>query len=474
MNNKKLSWDLKEKFKLTGERPIVVGVSGGPDSLCLLDLLVCAEVPVFVAHYNHRLRNDSAKDAEMVRQTALRYALPFHLGEGDVADFALKNKMSIEEAARACRYRFLFDVAHSEGAEAVAVAHSADDQVETVLMHLLRGAGISGLKGMAYRSVLMEWDPLIPLLRPLLGMWREEILAYCQDHKLNPVMDHTNEDITYFRNRLRHELIPHLKDYNLQVKKTFWRMAQSLESDYEILQDSIQEHWDKVFVSATPQAVTLKYGPLSNFSTGIQRNLFRKAFLSIRPFLRDINFDAVERAVAFIASPSRSGQMDLIDGIWLIKMGDELLIGGRDPGLISQEWPQMDVENSISNLGNAHVQLAVGWHLYLEILSPQLLPDRFLSDPKQAWFDLDQLSQPLTLRLRRAGDRFKPFGMDGHQMKLSDFFINEHVPSAAREKYPLLCSGDEIIRIPGIRTGQMGAVGQDTGKILHLTLVREE
>ena len=473
--NLKITYNgLNNKCGLAGEKPIIVGVSGGPDSLCLLDMLVQAGVPVIAAHYNHQLRSNSGEDAALVCQMAFDYGVPFRLGEGDVTSYALNHKLAIEEAARDCRYRFLFDTARLEGAEAVAVAHSADDQVETVLMHLLRGAGLSGLKGMTYRSVLVEWDAVIPVVRPLLGVWREEILAYCQTHQLKPVTDPSNMDTTYFRNKLRHELLPYLAGYNSQIKKTLWRMAQSLESDLEILQDDIQNKWNDVFLSATQQAVILKFNKLSKYSTGIQRNFLRKAFSTIRPALRDINFDAVERAIEFIAHPSRSGQMDLIDGIWLIKMGDELLIGSRDAALVSQDWPQMGVDQVGNCLTAGRVELGNGWHLCLEIVNSPIDKAIYGADSHQAWFALDQLAQPLMLRVRAAGDRFKPFGMAGHQMKLSDFFINEHVPAAARKNYPLVCSGNDIIWIPGIRSGETGRASAITQKMMHISLIREE
>ena len=136
------------------------------------------------------------------------------------ADMPKEQKLSLEEAARILRYRFLFAQARSEGAEVVAVGHTADDQVETVLMHFLRGAGLPGLKGMAGRTILPEFDPKIPLVRPILHLWRSETEAYCQEHGLQPVYDPSNRDETYFRNRLRHSLIPELEKYNPRFKNT--------------------------------------------------------------------------------------------------------------------------------------------------------------------------------------------------------------------------------------------------------------
>src|SRR5512146_2662668 len=148
---------------LDREKPLIVGVSGGPDSLCLLDGLARLRFLLIAAHFDHRLRPESGQDAEVVRQAAESLGVQFALGSADVSACARDERLSIEEAARLLRYRFLFEQARRFKAQAVAVGHTADDQVESVLMHLLRGAGLSGLKGMSYRAIVPEWDNEIPL-----------------------------------------------------------------------------------------------------------------------------------------------------------------------------------------------------------------------------------------------------------------------------------------------------------------------
>ncbi|MBL8102073.1 MAG: tRNA lysidine(34) synthetase TilS, partial [Anaerolineales bacterium] len=180
---------LKNECGLLKDRPVVVGVSGGPDSLCLMETLRKAGYPVIVAYFDHQLRPESAADARMVEKTANRLMLACYLDGADVRAHAEGKKLSIEEAARNLRYRFLFNLARRYNAQAVAVGHTADDQVETVLMHFLRGSGIAGLKGMSYRSIIPVFDPEIPVVRPLLDMWREETVVYCAVHGLRPHYD---------------------------------------------------------------------------------------------------------------------------------------------------------------------------------------------------------------------------------------------------------------------------------------------
>ena len=229
------------KCKLTPGARIVAGFSGGADSLCLLHLLKLQQVEVIAAHFNHHLRSEADAEAAACRTTAETWGVPFVEGTGDVQGFSTMHKLSIEEAARILRYRFLFETAKTQTASAVAVAHHADDQVETILMHLLRGAGSNGLAGMQYLSA----DPLgesdIPLIRPLLGIWRSEIQQYCAEHQLAPLEDATNSDPAYFRNRIRLELIPQLETYNSEFKKHLWQTASIVADENHYLESETEK-----------------------------------------------------------------------------------------------------------------------------------------------------------------------------------------------------------------------------------------
>src|SRR5512134_2480120 len=239
---------LRDQCKLSREIPIVVGVSGGPDSLCLMSVLRKTGHRIVVAHFNHKLRPDSDADANIVEQTAARLNLVSVIQSGDVRAFADEGKLSIEEAARILRYRFLMEQAHRFHAQAVAVGHTADDQVETVLMHFIRGAGLAGLKGMSYRTVLRTFDPEIPIVRPLLNTWREETVVYCAANGIRPRYDPSNASLDFFRNRLRHLLIPTLESYNPRFREVIWRTSRSLAADYEILSHVLDEAWNACVV----------------------------------------------------------------------------------------------------------------------------------------------------------------------------------------------------------------------------------
>jgi tRNA(Ile)-lysidine synthase len=202
---------MQDKCQIDHGQLLIVGVSGGMDSMCLLHLLHKSGYSIVAAHFDHSLRDTSSEDARFVQNACDLWSIPLELKKVDVNKYCKEHGQNIEEGARDLRYEFLFDTAKNKGASAVLVAHHADDQVETVLMHFIRGAGLSGLKGMKYTSLLRQFSKTIPIIRPMLDVTRKSIEIYCEENKIPFVMDKTNTDITFFRNRLRYELIPRWK-----------------------------------------------------------------------------------------------------------------------------------------------------------------------------------------------------------------------------------------------------------------------
>src|SRR6266508_1776558 len=261
---------LRDQCGLIREAPILVGVSGGPDSLCLMSVLRKAGYHTIVAHFNHKLRPDSDTDANIVEQTAARRDLASIIESGDVRAYAEAEKLSIEEAARIMRYRFLMRQAHRLSAQAVAVGDTADAQVVTVLMHFIRGAGLVGLKGMSYRTVISMFDPEIPVVRPLLDIWREETVVYCAANGFRPRHDPSNASLDFFRNRLRHLLIPTLESYNPRFREVLWRTSRSLAGDHEILGELLDEVWKDCVVQANMDFIAFDSVALKKHSVGLQ------------------------------------------------------------------------------------------------------------------------------------------------------------------------------------------------------------
>jgi tRNA(Ile)-lysidine synthase len=467
---------LREQCGLSKDQPVMAGVSGGADSLCLIGVLRDTGYRVIVAHFNHKLRSDSDEDADIVGQIAARLNLPFVAESGDVRAFAEAEKMSIEEAARTMRYRFLMGQARQFKAQAVAVGHTADDQVETVLMHFIRGAGLSGLKGMTYRTIIRTFDPEIPIVRPLLAVRRDETIAYCTAKGFHPRHDPSNTSLDFFRNRMRHLLIPTLESYNPRFREVVWRASRSLAGDHEIVSRVLDDAWKTCAVQENADFIAFASSALKEQPLGLQRNLVRRAMERIHPDIVDIGFAALERAGEFINHKTTNGRIDLTDGMHLRREGSLIYVVAEDAILPIERWPQMPGETlTIPLKVPGAVRLSGGWKLNCERWNIESLGmEQPLSneDPFQVWLDADGIPDALELRVRQDGDRFEPLGMEGQAMKISDFFINVKLPQRAREHWPLLCVGRKVVWVPGYRPAHSFRLTDSTRQAVHFSVTR--
>ncbi|MCP4139280.1 MAG: tRNA lysidine(34) synthetase TilS [Chloroflexi bacterium] len=471
-----------DSISLFSELPIIVGVSGGADSLCLFGTLHEQGYSLIVAHFDHQLRPESADDAKFVENIAAQYKLPFVSQSEDVAAHAEKHKESIEEAARNLRYRFFFAQARENNAQAVAVGHTADDQVETVLMHFLRGAGLSGLKGMEPSTILPAFDPKIPVVRPILELWRKDTVAYCAAHNLIPHEDPSNATDDFFRNRLRHNLIPELENYNPRFRETIQRTSQVLSGDHALITAQVHSTWQEILIEESADHISFRLSSFSKHSIPLIRNLLRHAVGRLRPGAIDISFSTLESAAQFISSPKTAQQIDLVSGLLLFKEQNTLYLTADVSNLPLGNYPQMESETrkvfiegfekgvSVSQGDESDAVVAIKpfgfdskW--VLTVKSTSSIPKLKNADPFQVMLDADLLGENLHLRPRRAGDKFQPLGMDGKSMKLKDFFINEKLPRRARDQYPLLCADGEIIWIPGYRPAHHVRVTEKTERV---------
>ena len=459
---------LRIDLKIDPSETLIVGVSGGPDSLCLLDLLHREGFSLVVAHLDHGLRPESAAETRRVGLIAGALGVPFVSDVRIASDFPGK---SIEEAARIARYEFLFQQAVELGAQAVVVGHNADDQAETVLMHLLRGSGLGGLKGMRPISLPNPWSETIPLVRPLLRTWRSEIEDYCQQRGLDPFQDSSNADTKFIRNRLRHELNPLLDDYDPRVAKRLWHMAEVLTEDNAVLEDAVDAARNLCLHSVDSghisfDARVLRYQPLA-----IQRRLIRWAVTQLRSDIRDLDFAAVERALQPLTSQEPK-QYDLALGLRTFLENDLLYIADWTADLPNSSWPQLDTEIQLEIPGE--VELANDWRLKARLVDDvkaaweQMLEN---TDPLRAWIDLGDHEPTLNIRPRRPGDRFQPFGMGGKTSKISDFMINHKIPARARHSWPLVCVGDEFAWVAGFRIGHIFSISPKTKRAIFLQLL---
>ena len=467
---------LQNKCLIASDQVLIVGVSGGPDSLYLLDVLVRLDYNIIIAHFDHCLRSESRTEAQVVRKTAKDMGIPFLLGQKNVVRYAETHRLSVEEASRVARYEFIFQQAERLGVQAVAIGHNADDQVETVLMHLLRGSGLSGLRGMPYRSLPNPWSKDIPLIRPLLDVWREEIEAYIESHELRPSIDLSNLDTRYYRNRLRHELIPHLESYNPRLRKLIVRMANVLQGDYDVVENLVDTGWHKCLLESGAEYVAFDLNLIQSQPLGLQRHILRRGINHLHPGLRDVDFNTIARAIGFLDTPPHSGQIDLISGLRLLIEDDRLYIIYQEASIPSRNWPQLDRDvELVLNVPDV-LKLNQGWRLStVYVADGQVTRRKAIAndDPFQAWVDFKCLKLPLLIRTRRPGDRIQPLGMAAGSLKVSDLMVNLKLPRRIRDKWPVVTSGCEIIWVPGMRLAHKFRLTEDTQTAVHLTLAKQ-
>ncbi len=279
---------------------VLVAVSGGADSVCLLHVLVALQerlgIRVRAAHLNHRLRGaESNGDARYVLRLARRLEVPLTAGSRDVRAYQAERRLSLEDAARQVRYGFLAEVAGKVGAACVAVGHTADDQVETILMHLVRGAGPAGLVGM---KPLSAWTSPglagLTVVRPLLAVGRQETHSYCREHRLRPRADSSNLSSSPLRNRIRQELMPLLLSYNPRVGEALVRTAETLEADLSFLEECVTGAWMEV-VRGEDGEIVLDRDRVLALHPAVQRHLLRRAVREVLGDLEDIEWKHIEQ-----------------------------------------------------------------------------------------------------------------------------------------------------------------------------------
>jgi tRNA(Ile)-lysidine synthetase-like protein len=483
----KVRTSLAEQRMVGAGDTLVVAVSGGPDSLCLLHVLDRLRdelaIALHVAHLDHMLRGaESADDARFVAETAQAWRLPATVAAIDVRAAAHAERTNLHQAGRRARYRFLADVARARGARAVAVAHTADDQAETLLMHLLRGAGPAGLRGMRAVVPWEEWaldkqtrgqadkensccsvSPGLlispSLVRPLLQVTRAEIEAYLAAHSLQPRRDPTNLERNATRNRIRHDLLPDLIEYNPHIIAALSRTAALCAAEHDLVQRELQARWPAL-VRERDGALDFAGDTWRELHPALQREALRYAYTRLGGNAT-LQLDHVEEARA-LAGRGVGGQYRLPGGIPLtVGYNGTFTIGG--PPAI--DGPQLaGPEIALPVPGRA--SLGSRWAIESAYCPPPAPP----ASAREVYLDADQLAGPLVVRCRRPGERFRPAGGRGSR-RLQDIFVDAKVPRALRDSWPVVATPQAIVWVPGLRAAADLAATAATRRVLQLRLV---
>lgn len=473
--------------------PVIVGVSGGADSVCLLHALHHLahrwNLTVHAAHLDHGLRPDSGEDARFVAELAASWGIPFHTRRVSAQDLT-DSRENLEAAARRLRYRFLAEVAYDVSRKAggptpptVAVAHTADDQAETVVMHFLRGSGLRGLAGM-YPVTQMTpagTNQPVRVVRPLLYASRADILRYLDKHGLPWREDPSNQDQRFTRNRLRHDLLPHMRAYNPNLIATLGRTATVLQGEVERAEQQDQAAFERIHLAETftPEEalvrVVLDLDAFRRLDVATQRGVLRLA--GSRLHLDDeFTFDLIENLrLQLLAAEGAGGPFTLISGyVWTvapprfsIHQKEALPFLPNHPYL-TRRWRALytAVTAPVDDILDVN-----GWRLRCTQLSVQDLPPDWQqqSDPWQVYLDLHQVGE-LLLTTPRKGQRFAPLGMHGQRKNLGDFFTDQKVPAKLRSGWPLLIDGasTEVVWVCGLRLAHHVRITPATTRVLHL------
>ncbi|MCM2356667.1 MAG: tRNA lysidine(34) synthetase TilS [Geobacteraceae bacterium] len=439
-----------------GDR-VIVAVSGGADSVALLDILASLQplrLNLIVAHLNHSLRGaESDGDEAFVRELAARYGLPCEAGRADVRELSRREKLSLEEAGRVARHAFLRRLAAQYRADAIALAHHADDQAETVLMRLLRGAGATGLAGIAPKT----GDKLV---RPLLGVTRREIEAYLRRRGLVYRTDSSNAETKFLRNRVRHELLPALATYNPSIRDRLVATAEALAADEALL----EEITDAAFArhgEESDGAATLWLPGVRGEAAGLRLRLYRRAILLAKGDLARIGARHLRAIDQLIFSGRPSGSLALPDGARVARSYDRVSFT-TSPG----EAPAMGYEMVLEGPGTYPVP--GGGKLLVEEAAPPASWGGIAA--RVAYFDAEAAPFPWLVRTFRGGDRIVPLGMSGSK-KVKNVFIDAKVPRASRKRVPLLFSGERLIWICGLGNSAETRVTERTARVMRAEIL---
>jgi tRNA(Ile)-lysidine synthase len=434
---------------------VIVACSGGPDSVVLLHLLNQIkgkyDLKLIVAHVNHELRGkESDEDERFVKRLAQKLKLSFHTGSFDVARIARKKKLSIEEAAREVRYEYLDRLAQRLKATKIALGHNADDQAETVLMRLIRGTGALGLTGM---SIVRG-----KIIRPLLQIKREEIEEFLKVQNLDSRIDSSNLRQDYLRNRIRLELLPHLKrNYNPKIIDALNRTASILSAQENYLEKETLKEFGKV-AKAQKEKISLDLDKLFSYDIFLQREMFRLVFERLGGGRFKASFNLVERVLS-LAKQKKAGRRVFLNKDVLAE------ISARHLNFYKVKKTEKDQPLIFPGIVESR---RFGIRLDSEIVKRKNLKEKpYSKDEMTAFLDWDELKPPFILRNPRAGDRFSPLGMEGTR-SLKDFLTDLKIPRYEKERALVLTSSGRIVWVLGFRIGDEFKVRKTTENILKI------
>lgn len=459
---------------------LVVAVSGGPDSLALLYALNRLKkkmgLNLYGAHLNHQLRGVySTQDAQFTSECFKKLGIPFSSEKVDTLKFQDKHKLSIEQAARELRYNFLSKVAQEQNATAITLAHTSDDQAETVLMHIIRGSGLNGLKGMEEVSSRVINSNKVTLYRPLLSVSKAETVNYCRLLKLIPRLDASNLSLKLKRNQIRMQLLPLLNEYNPAVKEALIRLSRSAKTDLEYIRNVVDNIWPDI-ANHSQNQIEISKSKFSKLAPAIQHHVLRKAITTVKGNVDDVGQEHIYTMTHLMKG--QAGKHFTLPGQLRFSIGYDsgiLTSFKYDPCPLStinrNHALKVPADNSIpgwhiTTTLNTQIDQPTDKHLQKELMLLYPVTHR-------ATLDYDKLGGDLWIRSRNPGDRFQPLGMT-QTKKMQDFMVDSKIPQSWRNHIPLVVSPKGIIWVVGWRIAEWAKVSNTTRTQLEIKVISVE
>ena len=439
-----------------GER-IVTAVSGGPDSVCLLQILFKLrdelKIGLIVAHLDHGLRpQEDEKETQFVSNLASKLNLA--LAYEKATNVTKAPGTSIEEKARGIRYQFFEKILAEHNAQKVALGHNMNDQAETVLMRLLRGSGPTGLSGIPP----VREDRFI---RPLIQVARDEIHAYLKQRDIPFMVDSSNLEKRHLRNKIRLELIPALLAYQPRLIQHMGELASICRKENQYMEEEARKGLEKVTLDSSKNAIDLSIASLQDLPFPLQYRIIRQAIKQIKGDLRKMDIRHIKAIMDLTNNVNPQVKTNLPEKVIATKIYERLRFS------LGTEVETGDYAYYIEQMGRLHVH-----EINQTILLEEQPTKSFLGyspSPQEAFIDLDRIEWPLLIRNFRAGDKFMPLGLNGFK-KVKDVFIDDKIPSDQRKRVPVLKSRDNIVWVCGIQIDQRYRVTQKTKRILRCSV----
>lgn len=437
-------------------RCLLLACSGGPDSMALVSIFLhlreSYDLTLHIAHAEHGIRGRaSLDDAAYVRDFCRAHDLPFHLEHLAVPAFAKENKLSEETAARLLRYRFLRRTAEEIGADRIVTAHHLNDQAETVLQHLLRGAGPQGLSGMSPDGS--------GIMRPFLCLYRSEIEDYCRRHQIAARQDETNFSTDYERNRIRLGLMPRLEEYNAKAAAAICRSARLIAREHSFIAQCAAQKMSGLSAQ-NGSSLCLNAAGLKGCHAAVRSEIYRLALASISAALENITFEHIDKIDYLLYNGRIGAVLQLPGGIRVSRSYESLQICPAAAKAAARPKAY-----SLPAKAGGETRLPGGF-----VLSIEPVAGIFPAKGRDCCFiDADKVEGPLFIRSRKNGDRMIPKGMSGSK-KIKDILIDAKIPAEQRGSVPLLCDSCGIVWLAGIRQAQRCAADGNSRRIWYAKL----